>query len=45
MCLKAKAVPSIPELTKMVAEATFPKGNRYLRLRQVFDGVFKDDEF
>lgn len=45
MCLKVKAVPPVPELTKIVAETAFPKGNRYLRLRQVFDGVFKDDEF
>lgn len=45
MCLKAKPVSPVPELTKIVAESAFPKGNRYLRLRQVFDGVFKDDEF
>lgn len=45
MCLKAQLVPPIPEQTKQVAEAAFPKGNRCLRIRQVFDGIFKDDEF
>jgi transposase len=45
MCLKAQAIPHIPEQTKQVAEAAFPKGNRCLRIREVFDGIFKDDEF
>jgi len=45
MCLKAQPVPPIPEQTRQVAEAAFPKGNRCLRIRQVFDGIFKDDEF
>lgn len=45
MCLKAQSVPPIPGQTKQVAEAAFPKGNRCLRIRQVFDGIFKDDEF
>lgn len=45
MCLKAQPVPPIPEQTRQVAEAAFPKGNRCLRIRQVFDGIYKDDEF
>ncbi len=45
MCLKPEVVPPVPELTVLVARAAFPKGNRYIRLRDVFDRIFEDDQF
>jgi transposase len=43
--LKAEAVPPIPALTAEVAQAAFPKGNRYMRLRDTFGEIFQDDSF
>lgn len=43
--LKAEAVPPIPALTAEVAQAAFPKGNRYMRLRDTFGEIFEDDPF
>ncbi len=35
MSLKPELVPPIPEETKRVAEAAFPKGSKYMRMRFV----------
>jgi transposase len=43
--LKAEAVPPMPVLTAEVAQAAFPKGNRYMRLRDTFGEIFQDDPF
>ena len=43
--LKAEAIPPIPKLTGEVADAAFPQGNRYMRLRDAFGEIFVDDQF
>lgn len=43
MCLHPELIPPVPEATARVAKAAFPKGNRYLRLRDEL-GVFYNDE-
>lgn len=40
MSLKANPVSQIPEDTKRVAKAAFPKGNRYILLHDTFDYFF-----
>ena len=35
----------VPEETARVAKACFPKGNRYIRLRDVLGTLFDDNEF
>lgn len=35
----------IPEQTKEVAKAAFPKGNLYMRMREEIGSVFEDEEF
>jgi transposase len=43
MCLHPQSIPPVPEVTARVARAAFPKGNRYMRLRDEL-GVFYNDE-
>ena len=43
--LKPKPQGEIPEVTARVAKAAFPKGNTIMRLRDNFDGLFKDEDF
>lgn len=43
MCLHPELIPPVPEVTARVAKAAFPKGNRYMRLRDEL-GVFYNDE-
>ena len=43
MCLHPELVPAVPDGTARVAKAAFPKGNRYMRLRDEL-GVFYSDE-
>lgn len=43
MCLHPESIPPVPEVTARVAKAAFPKGNRYMRLRDEL-GVFYNDE-
>ena len=43
MCLHPESIPPVPEVTVRVAKAAFPKGNRYMRLRDEL-GVFYNDE-
>jgi len=45
MCLHPCEVSSIPEQTARVANAAFPKGNLYMKMRDAFDTCFKDEEF
>ena len=40
MSLNAPLFSVIPEETERVAKAAFPKGNRYLRLRDTFGQLF-----
>ena len=45
MSLHAKKIGAVPEETARVAKACFPKGNRYIRLRDVLGTIFDDSEF
>lgn len=45
MSLQPQAVPPIPEETARVAHAAFPKGNRYLRMRDELGVFFSDQDF
>lgn len=45
MSLKATSFMSIPEETVRVARAAYPKGNRYLRLRDTFGPLFENEGF
>ena len=36
---------SVPEQTVLVAQASFPKGNPYLILRDAFGSIFTDEDF
>src|SRR4051794_5562829 len=45
MSLNAPLVYIIPEETEQVAKAAFPKGNRYLRLRDTFGPLFANADF
>lgn len=43
--LKPQAVPSIPAMTVRAAKAAFPKGHRYLTLRDNLGTIFTDEMF
>lgn len=45
MSLQPQTMPSIPEETARIARALFPKGNRYLQLRDEFGTVYTDEQF
>ena len=45
MSLKPELILEVPELTKEVARAAFPKGNPYLTLRDKLGTIFEDEDF
>lgn len=45
MTLHPQPIPPIPEVTAQVAHAAFPKGNLYLRLRDILGVFFTDEDF
>lgn len=45
MTLKPSAIPPVPELTRAIARAAFPKGNLYLQLRDELGSLYTDDLF
>jgi transposase len=45
MSLSVQLVSDIPEETKRVARAAFPKGNRYMRMRDELGTLFEDSQF
>jgi transposase len=45
MTVKPVPIPPIPEQTKKVAEAAFPKGNVYMQMRDEFGSLYQDDLF
>ena len=45
MSMKPKSVPPVPEETKRVAEAAFPKGNIYMRMRDELGTFYHDEQF
>jgi transposase len=45
MSLKPETINPIPEETKRIAQAAFPKGNVYMRMRDEFGGFYTDQSF
>src|SRR5258708_32606565 len=45
MSLHPEKIGVVPEETARVAKACFPKGNRYIRLRDILGTLFDDNEF
>ena len=45
MSLHPSAIPPVPEETARVAHAAFPKGNRYLQMRDVLGTIYTDELF
>jgi transposase len=45
MCLRAPLVSVIPDETARVAHAAFPKGNRYVRMRDTLGPIFTNPDF
>jgi transposase len=45
MSLKPMAIPPVPSETAQVARAAFPKGNRYLKLREKVGTIIEDTDF
>jgi len=45
MCLHIQQALSIPEQTRKVAETAFPKGNRYMKMRDELGILFTDPAF
>jgi transposase len=45
MSLQREEIGPVPEETALVARASFPKGNRYMRLRDALGTIFDDDAF
>ena len=45
MSLRSELVPPIPEETVRVAEAVFPKGNIYMRMRDELGTFYQDEQF
>lgn len=45
MSLLAKPIGKVPEETARIAQAAFPKGNIYLRMRDQFGVFYQDEQF
>ncbi len=45
MSMRPRIIPDIPEETVRVAQAVFPKGNLYMQMRDVWEGIYSDAQF
>jgi transposase len=45
MSLQPQEIPPVPEETRRVAQAAFPRGNGYMRLRDELGTVYDDQLF
>lgn len=45
MSLQPQTVPEIPAETARIAKILFPKGNKYLWLREELDAIYQDEHF
>lgn len=45
MTLHPRRIPEVPEETVRIARAAFPKGNRYLRMRDELGTLYEDEDF
>ena len=45
MTLHPRSIPEVPEETVRIARAAFPKGNRYLHMRDELGSLYEDQDF
>lgn len=45
MSLHPQEIPPLPEETRRVAQATFPRGNIYMRMRDELGAIYDDQLF
>jgi transposase len=45
MSLQPREIPPVPEETRHVAQAAFPRGNVYMRMRDELESIYEDDLF
>ena len=45
MCLQIEIAYSVPQETARVAKAAFPKGNPYMKMRDLLGTLFEDEQF
>lgn len=45
MSLKHRGIDEVPEMTVLVAQAAFPKGSLYMRMRDELGTMFEDEDF
>jgi hypothetical protein len=45
MSLQPQKLPEIPEETARIAKILFPKGHKYLWLRDELDAIYNDEQF
>lgn len=45
MSLPVRAIPPVPEETMRVAHAAFPKGSRYMQIRDILGTIYTDADF
>jgi transposase len=45
MCLQPRPMQAVPEETRRVAQAAFPKGNMYMWMRDELGEVYTDEQF
>ena len=45
MALKPLPIPPVPDLTRIIAAAAFPKGNVYVQMRDELGSLYTDDLF
>lgn len=45
MTLKPNAIPLVPEMTKAIAQAAFPKSNLYMQMRDELGSIYTDELF
>ena len=45
MSLQPQKLPEIPEETARIAKILFPKGNKYMWLRDELDAIYEDEQF
>ncbi len=45
MSMRPRSIPDMPEETGSVAQAAFPNGNRYMQIRDEWEGISEDEQF
>ncbi|HEX9868846.1 MAG TPA: hypothetical protein VGC99_09685 [Candidatus Tectomicrobia bacterium] len=42
MALQPQPIPPVPDETARIARAAFPKGQRYMRMRETLGSIYED---